>query len=324
MQLLRYIVRPLSPWGTPLRSDTLCGMLLWRMAERQGAGACRAAIEGFRSGNPPFAVSSALPLDTVSMPRLPPASRGSFRQWVASGEFCGPAGEPLKLFDALQEYKLFRKTRHLPVAVWACHSAALSLKPLLAWFCRQEKRPDSSRSRESVEPHVTINRESGTAAEGGLYFNRLTWFAAGTAFHIYARAEAPDALLELLAETGDLGFGRDASTGKGRFAVERDESFDPAPLEKGGPHSLLCSVCAAMNMSELDGWYAVEAKRGKAGPGHANPHKAPMLLLQEGSVLRHMPHGPYVLEGINADPAVVQVTQPLILPCHVVEEENHA
>ena len=44
MQLLRYIVRPLSPWGTPLRSDTLCGLLLWRLAERYGSAACRAAM----------------------------------------------------------------------------------------------------------------------------------------------------------------------------------------------------------------------------------------------------------------------------------------
>lgn len=324
MQLLRFIVRPLSPWGTPLRSDTLCGLLLWRMAERQGPAACRAAIEAFRAGEPPFALSSALPSGMVSMPRLPPLSRSRFRMLVDAGEFCHADGKPLDLFDALQAYKRFRKTAHLPVEVWTRHAQALSLKALLAWFCRREKREAPPFSLQSVEPHVSINRQEGTAVEGGLFFNRLTWFAADATLHLYARTEDTDALLDLLIETGDLGFGKDASTGKGRFAVERDENFDPAPLENNGPHAMLCSVCASMDMSGLDGWYAVEAKRGKTGPGHANPHKAPMLLLQEGSVLRTMPRGPYVLEGVNADPAVVQMTQPLILPCRVAEEEANA
>lgn len=324
MQLLRYIVRPLSPWGTPLRSDTLCGMLLWHMAERLGAGVCRAAIEAFRAGDPPFVLSSALPLGMVSMPRLPPVSRSRFRQWVEAGVFSHSDGTPMSLFDALQAYKRYCKMGYLPVAVWAQHAGDLSLKPLLVWFCRHEGQQAAPVCRQSVEPHVSIDRASGNATPGALFFNRLTWFAAGAAFHLYARAKQPDTLLDLLAETGDLGFGKDASTGNGRFVVERDENFDPAPLENNGPHALLCSVCASMDMSGLDGWYAVEAKRGKTGPGHANPHKAPMLLLQEGSVLRNLPRGPYVLEGVNADPAVVQVTQPLILSCRVAEEAPHA
>jgi len=324
MQLLRYIVRPLSPWGTPLRSDTLCGLLLWRLAERRGPAACREAIEAFRAGEPPFALSSALPLGTVSNPRLPPAPRALFRRWVDEGVFCGADGRPLSLFDALQAHKRFRKTTHLPVDVWTRHAPALSLRPLLAWFCRQGATTAARQAGESVEPHVAVNRQSGAAAEGGLFFNRLTWFAEGAAFHIYARAADPAALLDMLREAGDLGFGKDASTGKGRFAVEPDAAFDPAPLENGGPHHLLCSVCAAMDMSALEGWYAVEAKRGKAGPGFVSPHKAPMLLVQEGSVLRRLPAGPYVLEGVHADPAVVQVAQPLALPCRLAEEENHA
>lgn len=324
MQLLRFIVQPLSAWGTPLRSDTLCGILLWRLAERRGSAACQAAIEAFRTGEAPFILSSALPLGAVNLPRLPPVPRSRFRQWVDAG-VCGTVkkGEDA-LFAALQTYKRFRKSAYLPVEVWARHARTLSIKPLFTWFCQQEKRCEAPLGREFVEPHVTIDRQSGTAAQGGLFFNRLTWFSEGAAFHIYARAKDPEALLELLKETGELGFGKDSSTGKGRFSVKRDDSFDPATLENDGPHSLLCSVCASMDMAPLDGWYAVEAKRGKAGPGHANPHKAPMLLIQEGSVFRRLPKGPYVLTGINADRALVQVTPPLSLPCRVMEEEAHA
>ncbi len=324
MHLLRYIVRPLSPWGTPLRSDTLCGLLLCRLAERQGAAACRSAIEDFRAGRPPFILSSAMPMGMVFTPRLPPAPRSLFRRWVQEEAFRDAEGKALSLFEALQAYKRFRKARWIPAGVWEEHARALSLRPLLEWYCRQDKNAAAANSRESEEPHVSIDRCSGAAAEGGLFFNRIRWFAEGAAFHVYASAADPAALLDLLREAGDLGFGMDASTGKGRFAVEADAAFDPSPLENGGPHSLLCSVCAAMDMSALDGWYALETKRGKAGPAVAVPHKAPMLMVQEGSVLRTLPAAPYLLEGVNADAAVVQVTQPLVLPCRAAEEEPDA
>lgn len=324
MQLLRYIVRPLSPWGTPLRSDTLCGLLLWHLAERDGSDACRAEIDAFRAGTPPYVLSSALPLGMVNMPRLRPTPRGLFHQWVKEGVFRDDDGKPRSLFAALQAYKKFRKTAYLPVDIWAHHATSLSLRPLLAWFCQQNSTKDKPTQGSSVEPHVSIDRRTNTASQGALFFNRLTWFAEGTAFHLYARSQTPDILLERLNEVGDIGFGKDASTGKGRFKVEKDTSFDPATLENNGPHSLLCSVCAAMDMSALDGWYAVEAKHGKTGPGMSSPFKAPLLLVQEGSVLRRLPDGPYVLEGVHADKAIVQVTQPLTLPCRMVEEDHHA
>lgn len=332
MQLQRYIVRPCSPWGTPLRSDTLAGLLLWRIAERDGSAACRDAIAAFRSGTPPFVVSSAMPAGMIFNPKLPPVRRADFRRWVEQGHFRTEKDKKTQpdidreLFEALQKQKRFRKTPFIPVSVWAKHASNLSLRPLLQWFCTQNDEEHSSfAQKESVEPHVSINRQNSTALEGGLFFNRLRWFGEHTAFHIYARAQHPDTLLDLLHEIGNLGFGKDASTGKGRFAVERDAAFDPATLENNGSHALLCSVCASMDMSALDGWYAVAVKRGKTGPAvQSSPHKAPMLFVQEGSVLRTLPKGPWLLDGIHADPDIVQVTQPLTLPCRIAEEENHA
>lgn len=323
MQLVRYIVRPQSPWGTPMRSDTLAGLLLWRMAERHGPGACRAVIDAFRAGEPPFILSSALPLGTVSFPRLPPVPRRVFRQWCDTEEFRDSAGRPVALLEALQKYKDLRKQSYLPLDLWTVNAARLSLRPLLALFCAQPEKKGSGRAEQCWQAHVSVNRRAGQASEGGLFFSRVTCFAQDAAFHLYAKASDPDELLDMLREAGDIGFGKDASTGKGRFSVEPDQGFDPATLENDGPHLMLCSVCAAMDMSALDGFYTVEAKRGKAGPGLANPHKAPMLLVQEGSVLRRLPKGPFILEGINADPALVQLTWPLGLPCRLVEEDFH-
>ena len=102
-----------------------------------------------------------------------------------------------------------------------------------------------------------------------------------------------------LERIGNLGFGKNASTGKGRFAVEHDAAFDPVSLASSGTKRLLLSPCAAGDMRSLDGCYAVEVKRGKAALHIAggNPFKNPILCVREGAVLSSLPNGPYVLRS---------------------------
>ena len=177
MRLHRFLLRPLAPWATPLRSDTLYGLLLWRIAERQGDEACRHAITAFLEGKPPFVLSSALPEGSVFAPRLPPVPRARFRQWVEEGAIVDASGAPLALMAALQAFKRFRKQTHLPLADWQKLAGALSVRRLFAAFCsRSAPEQHSSAPDGSVEPHVSIDRRSGGALEGGLYFNRLRWF----------------------------------------------------------------------------------------------------------------------------------------------------
>lgn len=323
MKLHRYLVRPRSPWGTPLRGDTLYGLVLWRIAERDGDAACREVIAALRAGRPPFVLSSAMPRGMLCAPRLSPAPRATFRRWVEEGAFRDAAGKPLDLYAALQAYKTFRKMSFLPVEEWIRQARALSARTLFAWYCRlprQEKENPVPTEMPGAEPHVAIDRRTNRALEGGLFFNRLTHFGPDSGFHVYARTDKPDDLLALLRLVGDLGFGKDASAGKGRFGVERDTAFDPAPLERAGTASLLLSPCAAPDMADLDGWYATEIKRGKAGPGASSPFKNPILLLREGSLLRALPHSPCLLEHVHRDAAIVQVTHPLTLPCRMAEE----
>lgn len=320
MRLHRFLLRPLAPWATPLRSDTLYGLLLWRIAERQGDEACRHAITAFLEGKPPFVLSSALPEGSVFAPRLPPVPRARFRQWVEERAIVDAAGAPLSLMAALQAFKRFRKQTHLPLADWQKLAGALSVRRLFAAFCsRSAPERHSSVPDGSVEPHVSIDRRSGSALEGGLYFNRLRWFRQDARLHLYARTDSPETLLSLLAEAGELGFGKDAALGKGRFAVQADTDFRAGTLDNDGPSSLLLSVCAAPDMAALQGWYATEIKRGKVWGG-GSPFKNPLLLLSEGSLLHRLPDGPFVLQHIHPHARIVQITHPLTLPCRMAEE----
>lgn len=328
MKLHRFLLRPLSPWATELHSDTLYGLLLWRMAETMGAAKCGQAIDAFRAGEPPFELSSALPAGYLPMPCLPPAPRAVFRRNVEANAY-GARGdaEEERLFSALRLFKKFRKQPWLPLQTWLKCAHGLSTDALLRQHCQANQgKTDLSKPRQAFEPHVSIDRRTGNASAGNLFFTKLRYFPAQASFHLYARAEDPQPLLDLLASVGSTGFGKDASTGKGRFAVELDKAFDAALLDspalRAKANAFLCiSACSAPSLAALSGWYKLETKRGKTGPGYANPFKKPFLLLREGAILRSLPAAPFVLDHLNQEPAIAQITQPLTLPCRLADEE---
>ena len=51
--LHRYVLEPLSPWGTPLRGDTLYGLILFRIGEEEGVEKLRQTLTAFRENRPP-------------------------------------------------------------------------------------------------------------------------------------------------------------------------------------------------------------------------------------------------------------------------------
>ncbi len=325
--LHRYVLQPLSPWGTPLRGDTLYGLILYRIGEDEGVQALRQTLDACRQGRSPFVVSSAMPENMLFSPLLPPAPRETFRQWVEQGAFRDQEGCTLSLGKALGWYKKFRKKSYLEFKFWQKHAKALSVRQLFAEFCSAYRENDgaSQDKKAGVEPHVTIDRHTGGALEGGLFADTLSYFREGAKLHLYAETDVPDTLLRYLQRIGDIGFGKNSSTGKGRFAAEKDGNFSPASLPSTGTHQLLLSPCATNDMRRLQGCYAVDVKRGKATPhlSGGNPFKNPFLCIREGALLSSLPLGPYVLDGVHEHPDIAQVVQPLCLSC-TLKEDSHA
>lgn len=324
MSLHRYLLTPKSAWGTPFRSDTLTGLLLYRLAEDEGEKALHAEIDAFLEGRPPFVLSSAMPAKTVFAPKLPPLPRRQFASMCAQGAFRDGSGRKLSLFNALTIFKTYRKKRFLPLAVWEKHRQKLSAAGLFAEFCQNPSYWEVASATPHQEVHVTIDRKSGAALEQGLFVSHSFWPASGMQFHLYAQTSDSPRLLERLRRIGALGFGRDSSTGKGVFDIEEDRDF--VPWKDTLLHGLLLSILSAGDMRSLDGWYSVEVKTGKAGQGISgkNPYKSPFLCVQEGAVIKALPKGPFVLQGLNANPDIVQITQPLMLPCKLDEEVDNA
>ncbi len=351
MPLYRYILRPSGPFGTPLRSDTLHGHLVCVAAELDGPDAATALVERFISDDPPFVCSSAFPAGLLPMPCLPPIPRRVFRERYADpdGSFAGD------LFLALSVYKKFRKRRFLPVAIWEELADRMSPDSLFErWMrecrgsmtdvagndrngqcarrlleCTAFDPPKDSRHRkwsaDHLQTHNTIDRASGAVLQdGGFHLTESTFYRADAALHLYVRTDDMAAFERLLEHIAACGFGRDRSTGNGQFTWQRDEAFDPAPLEAPvGSHRMTLSVLSAMDLSAMRGWYGVFSKHGKVwdGLGGTNPFKKPFLAVAEGGVFESLPRGGFVLRGLHPDPQVAQILWPLTIPLAVSTTE---
>ena len=315
MTLRRFNIRPLSPWTTPMRSDMLNGLLLYRIAEDEGDEAVETTIGLFAEGKVPFACSSAVPYGCLPMPKTAPASRDTLRELARKGTF----GKHKDFFEVLQEVKKFSKVKWVPLSIWQRVKGQASFLALFKEYCKEADcggwRLVETGGAPLREPHVTVSRSTGSAVDGGLFFRDSRCYAEGTVFHLYAEAEDQGALLARLKRIGLLGFGKDASSGRGQFSIEADESFSPSDLPSG-PHHLLLSEFSQPRLPQLDDLYSMEVRRGRTGTMMGrNPFKAPFLCLQEGSVLKSIPVGSSLLQGIHVNPKVVQVVHPVTVPC---------
>lgn len=308
MQAYRYRMTPESPLGTPLRSDTLTGHILWSAALMDGDKAVSELIEEFDSGNPPFVLSSGFPADMLPMPVLPPMPRVS--------------GKKAEDFQQGKRAKDFKKLKWMSLDAWRECRQELSPQRLFLYW---QERKEAFSEKDLVvftEPHNTIDRRTDTVLEGGLYFTE-SYLPPGSSgeMDVYVKTSDPERLERYLHRVCQLGYGRDTSIGRGQLYCRRLEEDVSDLFEASGTHSMLVSVFSAMDLSGIRGYYRPYVKRGRVWePGENSPFKKPILAFEEGSLLSGFPQSKYVMRGIHSDERVVQVMWPLSLPCTVKEE----
>ncbi|MDT8405449.1 type III-A CRISPR-associated RAMP protein Csm4 [Sulfuriflexus sp.] len=320
MALYRYHLTPLSAFATPLRSDTLYGQLLWAAAMLHGESRVTEMIDAFAGEEPPFVLSSALPAGQFPLPPLPGISRRRFKEQFANQG---------NLFASLGQYKLFRKQIFWTCDQWRQRQGCLDQESLfIEWLAAQSDKRRTTASPEpvsEVQPHVTIDRQTGSVLnQGGLFFTQSNWYPPGVALDLYVETQQVDHFEELFHHLSATGFGADSSTGKGHFRFERDSNFDAGPFAMQGSHRLSLSVCANPDMREFAGNWTPFVKHGRAwsGFGERNPFKKPFFAFAEGSLFSTMPRSGYLLRNIHSDPKLVQIGWPLTIP--VTLEGHHA
>jgi CRISPR-associated protein Csm4 len=268
MTTLRYTLRPLGAFGTPLAGDTLFGQLCWTLRHRLGVERLDSLLGGYTTGRPFAVVSDAMPAGHVPLPSLP----STF--WAA--------GDP-------RDRKALKKLRWLPVE-------ALQ-QPLPRWQSLARAQAEIAAVTERAQPHNSINRQTGTTGTGAFapYTMPQRWHADGVRLDLYVWHDASrlsaQELGEALAYIGQAGFGRDASIGLGKFALESEAAPVVWPQPAGANSYLTLGPCAPQGQGfcPVRSHWQVLTRFGRHGDlavQGGNPFKRPVLLAQAGSVFR--------------------------------------
>ena len=283
MKTLTLRLQPLSPFGTPPVGDTLFGQLCWTIRNQLGEPKLAALLRGYTAGQPFAVVSDAFPTGYVRRPDLPPA-------WL----------NPLPHGTGMDR-KAFKKRVWLPLSAVLQKTSDQWHRYLQAVPSPTDKRGESESGpdpwcRERWQPHNQIDRRTGTTGKGeegfAPFVTQQWWYDPDVVLDVHvchdpARIEA-EMLLDLFGSVGKTGYGADASTGMGRFAVEVVESvIAGAQVQANAWLTLAPCAPQGLDFDAQRSWYRVSTRFGRHGDIGAlssHPFKAPILLADSGAV----------------------------------------
>lgn len=269
MQTCKLTLEPLSAFGTPLAGDTLFGQLCWALRLRHGETRLGELLADYTAGSPFAVISDAFPAGLLPRPAVPEALLG-------------------RNLDPRQRKTEKRRT-WLP--------ADKAGEPLLEWLALATAQEDKVRSTTTVVTQNTINRLTGTTSENAFAPRQVEQIVhpAGGALELYlVLDEARLSLGELrqaLEDIGATGYGRDASTGLGKFAVRALQAH-VWPGAGRTRHALTLAPCApvpeALNAREC--FYQPLTRFGRHGGMAAmgslsGPFKRPILFMKTGALI---------------------------------------
>jgi CRISPR-associated protein Csm4 len=274
MNILKFTLRPLSGFATPLAGDTLFGQLCWAARERFGEGRLSELLDGYVDGQPFLVVSDGFPSGLLPRPTAPDLALGL------------TAVDPARRKQA-------RTYRWLP--------GDGAGQPIARWM-------DTITASEAARPLVltqnTINRYTGTTGEGQFAPRQVdrSFFGIAARIDVYSVTDdrlSADTLRQLLSDVGSHGYGRDATTGLGKFEVEGVEAARP---QRASYHWLTLAPCQP-NPDELvaEGCYYAPLTRfgrhGNIAAITAQPFKRPLLMIATGALLNSRKSARWAFHG---------------------------
>ncbi|MCF7992149.1 MAG: CRISPR-associated protein Csm7 [Thiohalocapsa sp.] len=297
METLVLRLHPLTAFGTPLLGDTLFGQVCWMLRHRHGEERLTELLSGYTSGQPFAVVGDALPEGYLPRPALPLSRFDPV-----------PDADPK---DLKRRHWLPLSVLDLPLRQWLGH--AYDDAGVLAAASGPRADADASLMRLHPQPHNSINRLTGTTGRGDFapYTQMQRWYATSVPLCCRVmfdpeRLQAAE-LVELFADIGHGGYGRDASIGLGKFSVEHVPAV-PRSAPIGANACLTLAPCAPQGLAwePQRCFYDVFTRFGRHGDlavHLGNPFKTPLLLAKAGAVLTpatwSSPH--FVGQGLGGD-----------------------
>ena len=297
MKLYEIGIRPRAPFGTPLKGDTLFGHYCWQAAYDTALlnGGLKARLESY--AEEPFVVFSS-----------------AFVKVQENGETLYALKRPdlplstLFPFKGMDRKEILFKRKEFKKKQWMLIGGSLAFTLNGADYIDDQtllKRADETAKRAlrkqeantlhlvATQPHNTINRFTGTTGSGDFapFVHKNRFYSPGIALAIFVLLEEGVTNIEkvqtAMDRIGKTGFGRDASTGLGRFEVSSCEEI-PLPVSD----SANACYCLSPVVPEKENTEYISfvpfVRFGKHGDSLAvspNPFKNPVVMADEGAVV---------------------------------------
>ena len=292
---------PRSSFRTPLRSDTLWGLLVVALRVVAGDREADAFIEACEQGRPPIRLASAFPFVQEQSADGRPVFRHFFPRPVLPPPLLEPSQADARVvFEQMKQGKKVRRIRWLPQELFErvlrgeLDEAGLQQELLQQEQSGARKRWPVLLTQDNL--HTSIDRLTGTTRQengaGQLFYSHEYYMKRGQGLFFLVEGEVAR-ILPALRYLHHVGWGGDSSVGKGHFDWELRELELRVPEKP--THRLLLSLYSP-NPEELahirrhrdQTFYQLERRQGYAGahrlPGSAY-RKKPLYMFAEGSLV---------------------------------------
>ncbi len=333
MDFYEIVIKPDSAFGTPLSGDTLFGHFCWQAAH-DPALLKQDLDQAIREyPHTPFAVfSSAWPkspdkdsLCYVKRPDIP------LSQFMATDKHQSKK-------DRIREAKELKSNKwitvHPDMRITATQEHLVS-GSTLADRCTG----DPTLAFEDIETPAnqtrnTIHRLTGTTGTGRFapFEVQKTVYAPGVLLSIFILIDTLfcdiEGIEQGLSRVGQFGFGKDATTGMGRFTVD---AINALPLPDLASADGLYTLAPCLPASDLfiHRFFNPLVRFGKHGDVLARsgrPFKAPVIMAAQGAVLipKQPPQKPYVGQAVtNVSKAMPQTVVQAYAPVFPITLRGH-
>ena len=300
MNTYAIVIEPISGFGTQIKGDTLFGHFCWEVAwdgtlvegglERQLALYDQKPFVIFSSAFPRLGRDNGRVVCALKRPALPPVMP--------------PSEDYTTRIERYKERKREKEKRWVvfeygPEPIDPTDLKRLSDQELSALYADQlGSYPDQLGSHShyclhGTLPHNTINRLSWTTGEPPFApFNLpVTYYKPGLELVIFVLLNESATNIERVTEgvqrIGEFGFGRDASTGLGRFKLKEVIEIPTPKVAKANAFYTL-APCVPEENRFFNWFFEPFVRFGRHGGQLAkskNPFKNPVVMADEGALL---------------------------------------
>jgi len=277
-------ITPRSPFSTPLHSDTLFGHLCWALRYSEGEKALTEFLTFLKDEQEICLLSSGFPDGYFPRPVLGPLTVEENKRLQE------------KFFSIEGEIKFVAALKRLKKISWISEKLFNEVKSNLSPFHLYEKLLSSDGDiqeswKEVEEWHNAKNRRSDVVIQGMLFAKKVTFYKQGFSFIIFQKDDyfGKEKLGILWKLVGEMGYGADSSSGRGRFSCSLEEYSLKGVENPNGIMILSHSVPSPTDPRE--GHYEILTKFGKLGGIFASTGKVfkqPIIMLQPGATFQVM------------------------------------